>query len=255
MPVRTRRRRRGARFASLGPRAQTPRHGGTARGGGRQAPSSNQSRAYSLLPEVVRPNPLPSPTTNGRGSLPEQGMGLGTLSGRRCLKRCSAFAASCPRPPNAFLPALRTSGGRRHAANRLPMSSRGGLPPPSRPSLPGVLGERLARCWPICGARTRPKPARTPTGPSSFELPQPSRTSRSGRGRLMPPNMRTHRPHCQKGGARQPETYSSEAVTANLLLVIPPEKSADVPVLRPHSDLQVHLFDVGLQPYAKAAEG
>ncbi|KRX34945.1 hypothetical protein T05_1353 [Trichinella murrelli] len=135
------------------------------------------------------------------------------------------------------------------------MSSRGGLPPPSRSSLPGVLRERLARCWPICGARTRPKPARTPTGPPGFELPQPSRTSRSGRGRLMPPNMQTHRPHCQKGGARQPETYSSEAVTANHLLVIPPEKSADVPVLRPHSDLQVHLFNLGLQPYATAAEG
>ncbi|KRX34950.1 hypothetical protein T05_11299 [Trichinella murrelli] len=176
MPVRTRRRRRGARFASLGPRAQTPRDGGTARGGGRQAPSSNQSRAYSLLPGVVCPNPLPSPITTGRGSSPAQGMGPGTLSGRRCLKRCSAFAASCPRPPNAIFPALRTPGGRRHVANRSPMSSRGGFRSPSRSSLPGVLGERLARCWPICRAGTRPKPARTPTGPPSFELPQPSRT-------------------------------------------------------------------------------
>ncbi|KRY27654.1 hypothetical protein T01_9067 [Trichinella spiralis] len=103
-------------------------------------------------------------------------MGPGTLSGRRCLKRCSAFAVSCPRPPSAFLPALRTSGGRRHVANRSPMSSRGGLPPPSRSSLPGVLGGRLARCWPMCGAGTRPKPARTPSGPPSPGLSQPSRT-------------------------------------------------------------------------------
>ncbi|KRY17357.1 hypothetical protein T12_15440 [Trichinella patagoniensis] len=176
MPARTRRRRRGAQFASLGSRALTPGHGGIARGEGRQAPSSNQSRAYSLLPEVVRPNLLLSPTTTGKGSSPARGMGLGTLSGRRCLKRCSASAASCPRPSDAFLPALRTSGGRRHVANRSPMSSRGGLLPPSRSSLPGVLGGRQARCWPICGAGTRPKPAGNPAGPPSSGHPQPSRT-------------------------------------------------------------------------------
>ncbi|KRX31489.1 hypothetical protein T06_8129 [Trichinella sp. T6] len=67
-------------------------------------------------------------------------------------------------------------------------------------------------------------------------------------------SVRPHGPHSQEGGAHQSETNPGKAVFVDLLLVIPPEESAGVSVLRPQTDLQAHLLDVGLQPYTKRAE-
>ncbi|KRX18498.1 hypothetical protein T07_13202 [Trichinella nelsoni] len=66
--------------------------------------------------------------------------------------------------------------------------------------------------------------------------------------------MRPHGAHHQEGGALQPKTDSGEAVLADPPLFIPPEKSAGILIFLPQSDLQVHLYDAGLQSETKAAE-
>ncbi|KRX58151.1 hypothetical protein T09_446 [Trichinella sp. T9] len=70
----------------------------------------------------------------------------------------------------------------------------------------------------------------------------------------LPPSVRPHLAHREKGGARQAKTHPGEAVSADPPLVVPPEESARISIFLPHADLQVHLLDVGLQSDAEAVE-
>ncbi|KRX55642.1 hypothetical protein T06_4680 [Trichinella sp. T6] len=137
--------------------------------------------------------------------------------------------------------------------------------PPIWSSPWGGLAGRLVHCWPTCAAGILRRRARMTTGPpSSWRLPRsrmksPSRPCTCDSTLLQPLGERTQ-DSVWRASERSPlpgrtETDRGEAVFAYPLFVISPEESAGVSIVGPHSDLQVHLLDVGLQPYAKATEG